>query len=547
MAENNDILEQVKERILSAENILVALSKNPSVDEMAGAIGLTLALDGAGKHATAIYSGQTPDVLRFLNPDETFEADTNSLQDFIIALNKEKADHLRYKVEGDYVRVYITPYKTRISEQDLEFSHGDFNVDLVVALNIETAENLDAALSEYGRIMHDATSINITTGQAGNFAELLWSDPAKSSVCEMLVGLLSAMKEVKFEKDIATALMTGIVAATDRFSNDRTTPETMGVAAQLMRDGADQKLIADNMEMNRPGLFGEGVKSEAAGDGGATQVSGGNDGGLEIGHEGVGNEAMNDGGGNVGAENTVEKSEAKSATEQLEQMIAPPAEDAALEQLRQVANDVKPPEFEPGQNPAQVVAPAMTEKEANDIPEINFGGGDAVNITPPEEKGDGGQAGTTPQIGGDAVNIVPPEEQAKDETKKEDVQAQNQDQGQDKEQGQEQSVDDMPIMGLEDIQLPPPPAPPVDLGNGDVTDLPKIEMKEAQTLTEEPASTGEGINGDGGGNNDGNGDGGMENANGGEGASVGDGASGDASGTGESLVDDPTAFKIPGM
>ena len=104
---------------------------------MAAAIGLTMLLDNTGKHATAIYSGATPNALRFLKPEETFETDTNSLQDFIIALNKEKADHLRYKVEGDYVKVYITPYKTEISEKDLEFSHGDFNVDLVIGLDVK--------------------------------------------------------------------------------------------------------------------------------------------------------------------------------------------------------------------------------------------------------------------------------------------------------------------------------------------------------------------------------------------------------------------------
>ena len=108
----SETLERVVEKIEDADNILVTLSRNPSVDEMASAIALTLALDQVGKHATAIYSGKTPNAIQFLEPENTFESDTNSLQDFIIALNKEKADHLRYKIEGDFVKVYITPYKT---------------------------------------------------------------------------------------------------------------------------------------------------------------------------------------------------------------------------------------------------------------------------------------------------------------------------------------------------------------------------------------------------------------------------------------------------
>ena len=180
-----DIIAQVAERIRTSDNVLVALSKDPSVDELSAALGLTFMLDKIGKRATAIFSGAIPNAIEFLEPEKTFEANTDSLQDFIIALDKEKADHLRYKIDGDYVKVFITPYKTTINESDMEFSHGDYNVDLVISLNVSEVGDLDAALSEYGRIMHDATSINITAGVAGNFGDIEWGDPEASSVSEM--------------------------------------------------------------------------------------------------------------------------------------------------------------------------------------------------------------------------------------------------------------------------------------------------------------------------------------------------------------------------
>lgn len=243
---SNDIVAQVAERIKNSSNVLIALSKDPSVDELSAAIGLSFLLDELGKHATAIFSGAIPNAIEFLEPEKTFEPNTNSLQDFIIALDKEKADHLRYKIDGDYVKVYITPYRTTIDESDLEFSHGDFNVDLVIALNVPTTANLDAALSQYGRIMHDASSINITAGAPGHFGDLEWGDPAASSVSEMIYNLANRLKskESLVNKAIATALLAGIVAATNRFSNEHTTPATMSVASQLMIAGADQQLIS---------------------------------------------------------------------------------------------------------------------------------------------------------------------------------------------------------------------------------------------------------------------------------------------------------------
>ncbi len=248
----NKTVEKVAEKVKSCENILVALSKDPSVDEISAAIGLTMILNKIGKHVTAIYSGETPNALEFLKPDETFEKNTNSLQDFIIALNKDKADHLRYKIEGDFVKVYITPYKTTITDKDLEFSQGDFNVDLVVAIDVESGEAIDAALSEYGRIMHDATAINITTNAAGRFAELEWSDPSMSSVCEMIAILAERLGLEEFDQATATALLTGIVASTDRFSNARTTSETMALSSKLMQAGADQQLISSNIMQPEP-------------------------------------------------------------------------------------------------------------------------------------------------------------------------------------------------------------------------------------------------------------------------------------------------------
>ena len=243
----DNVVREVADKIDSCENILVAMNRNPSVDEISAAIGLTMILNQLGKHVTAIYSGKTPNALEFLNPSATFEKDTNSLQDFIIALSKDKADHLRYEVKDGFVKVYITPYRSTITKDDLEFSKGDYNVDLVISIDVSTSETLDAALREHGRIMHDATSINITTNQSGRFADQEWSDPSKSSICEMIVDLLDLLNVENLDQPTATALLTGIVSETDRFSNARTTFETMQVASRLMQAGADQLLITSNI------------------------------------------------------------------------------------------------------------------------------------------------------------------------------------------------------------------------------------------------------------------------------------------------------------
>jgi hypothetical protein len=241
--------QSIVERIKSATNILVTVSNNPSVDALSAALALTLMLNKMDKHATAVFSGKIPSAIEFLEPGKTFENTIDSLRDFIIALDKEKADRLRYKVEDDVVRIFITPYRTVISEKDLSFTQGDFNVELVIALGVERREELDQAIAAHGRILHDATVVTINDdGKKTGLGTIDWSDDSVSSLCEMLMSLSEALKSGLLDEQIASALLTGLVAATERFSNPHTSPRVMTMAAQLMAAGANQQLIAAKLE-----------------------------------------------------------------------------------------------------------------------------------------------------------------------------------------------------------------------------------------------------------------------------------------------------------
>lgn len=245
--------QQIVEKIKSATNILVTVSNSPSVDALSAALGLTMLLDKLEKHPTAVFSGDVPPAISFLKPEENFDENTDSLRDFIIALDKEKADHLRYKVEGDSVKIFITPYKTTITSDDLQFSQGDFNVELVITLGVDVQEHLDSALESHGQILHDADIITVTAGkQVSNLGGIDWHDDQASSLSEMISGLAEALKTDKnktlLDPSIATAFLTGIVAETDRFSNTHTTSRVMTIAAQLMGAGADQQLIASKLQ-----------------------------------------------------------------------------------------------------------------------------------------------------------------------------------------------------------------------------------------------------------------------------------------------------------
>jgi hypothetical protein len=247
-----DQKQALADRLKQANNILVTVSNNPSVDQLSACIGLTLALNKLGKHATAVFSGAVPSTIEFLQPEKTIEKNTDSLRDFIIALDKSKADKLRYKVEDTVVKIFITPYKTSINEKDLQFSQGDFNVDVVLALGVHNQTDLDQAITSHGRILHDAVVATVNNKPGGELGSINWLEPKASSLSELVVELLDVVDKTLMDGQMATALLTGIVAETERFSNDKTSPTTMTLSAELMAAGANQQLVATKLEPPKP-------------------------------------------------------------------------------------------------------------------------------------------------------------------------------------------------------------------------------------------------------------------------------------------------------
>lgn len=242
------------EKIKKVSNILVTVSRSPSVDELTAALALALILDKLKKHTTTVFSGQIPPVMNFLEPEKTFETDGDSLRDFIISLDKSKADRLRMKTEGNFVKILITPYRTKITKDDVSFSEGDFNVELVIAIGAKNKDDLDLILRTHGRIFHDATIATISlTDDKDVLGSITWQNANANSYSELIHELAGDLGDsgTMIDEQIATALLTGVVATTDQFRNEKTTPAIMKLSAELMTDGANQQLIASELDASQ--------------------------------------------------------------------------------------------------------------------------------------------------------------------------------------------------------------------------------------------------------------------------------------------------------
>ena len=82
---------KIAAKLNESYNILVTVSNNPTVDQLTALLGFTLLMGKMKKHASAVFSGEIPSIIQFLEPEKTIEKNTDSLQDFIIAIDKAKA------------------------------------------------------------------------------------------------------------------------------------------------------------------------------------------------------------------------------------------------------------------------------------------------------------------------------------------------------------------------------------------------------------------------------------------------------------------------
>lgn len=241
--------QQTIEQLKASRSVVIGLAAQPSVDDYASGIGLAYILQKAGKKTSLVSTTPLPRQLSFLQPKDVLTTKLDHLRDFVIEIDKDKADKLRYVPEESSVKIFITPYSDEIKQSDLRFSQGDYNVDTVVTIGAVDKDKMDQVLKGHGKMLQESATVSLSAGsKLSNFGAINWQEPNASTVGEMLVSLADALQPGLLDKDVSQVLLSALIAATDRFHNHLTTPKVMTIAAQLMASGADTEVIMNQFE-----------------------------------------------------------------------------------------------------------------------------------------------------------------------------------------------------------------------------------------------------------------------------------------------------------
>jgi hypothetical protein len=243
--------QQTSEAVRQAETILITSGQHPSIDQVAAVIGLAAILRKFGKKVSAVISDTVPQSVQLIESG-SLERNIGGMRDFVLKLDVTKAevDKLRYEVIDGKLNIFVTPYKGNFAPSDVTFDYGEshFDYDLAIVLGVPTRARIDRVYDQNQEMFERIPVINLDFHRSNeNYGAVNLIEPNASSLCEMLVALAESLQGGIIDADIATALLMGILASTDRFTAAHTTPKSLTVAAQMMAAGARQQAVVRSL------------------------------------------------------------------------------------------------------------------------------------------------------------------------------------------------------------------------------------------------------------------------------------------------------------
>lgn len=247
---SESIQRNIIDLIKRSNKILVLPSSPPDGDALGSAVALYLVLKKLEKEVTVLCNDPVPEVYNFLPNMKIIGDKLTSTNDFIITLNcrRNKVEKIKSSIENDKVNIIITPESGGFSEQDISFTKGKLDYDLIITVDTAELTQLRDIYEKNIEIFHQIPVINIDHHVSNtHFGKINYVDIMASSATELLIPLIEELAKEEgmdlIDEDIATLLLTGIITDTGSFQNANTTPRSFQRASQLIAYGARQQEI----------------------------------------------------------------------------------------------------------------------------------------------------------------------------------------------------------------------------------------------------------------------------------------------------------------
>lgn len=258
---NNDGVIPSIIKILETKSIYsIVLPANPTPDAVSAAVALYLALIKIGKSASIACSTPVDPALGIIGADKIQKELVASGDNLVVSFPYEDGaiDKITYNIEGNQFNLVIAPKegKPRLESNNVKYSYKGGKGEVIFTIDAPSLASLGDIYMNQKDMFTGVEIINVDRHLTnGNFGSINLVEKQRSSTSELVFALLNALS-LQIDKDSATTLYGGIVAATNNFTSYSVNANTFEACSKLLSLGAVKRAsVRQPMNMyQQPGM-----------------------------------------------------------------------------------------------------------------------------------------------------------------------------------------------------------------------------------------------------------------------------------------------------
>jgi len=233
---------RISEALNQQNDLGICLPAHPSVDTVASGTALYLGLIKLGKNVNLSCVSNIPSQFSLTGLDKIQKVLAPGGNTLIISFpySDGSIDKVTYNIEGNYFNLLIQPRNDsqKLDPSSVKYSYTGTQLGAIIIIDAPTLNSLGNLYLNNQDQFRGRDIINIDRHLTNsNFGTINLIERQSSSTSEIIFRLLQNLN-IEIDKDMATNLYTGIMAATNNFTSYSVKPDTFEISAQLLKSGA---------------------------------------------------------------------------------------------------------------------------------------------------------------------------------------------------------------------------------------------------------------------------------------------------------------------
>lgn len=238
---NQEQLQNVSGVVGTANNILVMVGRNPSLDQVCIATSLFLGLEKLGKKVSLLSPEALDEKYTDISAsDRVLTKLGHKNLHVVFDYQQEAIDKVSYHINEENQKFYLVIQPQSgfppLDSKTVSFEYGGAEADLIFLIGVNSLEDLEHLYFNYENLYKDSATISINSFES-DVANINLDFSGLTSLSEGMVELLHSL-EVEIDGEMATNLLAGIEDKTDSFRSLTTSPDTFAKASSLLKAGA---------------------------------------------------------------------------------------------------------------------------------------------------------------------------------------------------------------------------------------------------------------------------------------------------------------------